>query len=55
VYREEGLAGFYKGIGSKIVQTVLTAAFLMMTQDRLGRMIFALMLVCKRKIVSKAK
>jgi len=53
VYAEDGVVGFYKGVGSKIIQTVLTAACLMVVQDRMARMIFALLLFFKRKLVRK--
>eukprot|EP00698_Gefionella_okellyi_P012583 TRINITY_DN3400_c0_g1_i1.p1 TRINITY_DN3400_c0_g1~~TRINITY_DN3400_c0_g1_i1.p1 ORF type:complete len:314 (+),score=82.48 TRINITY_DN3400_c0_g1_i1:58-999(+) len=34
-FAKEGLAGLYKGLNSKILQSVLTAAFLFLFQDRL--------------------
>jgi len=35
ILRAEGPAGFYKGIGNKLVQSVLTASFLFVSQRRL--------------------
>ena len=35
ILREEGVEGLYKGIGSKIVQSVLTAAILFASQRRM--------------------
>lgn len=35
IYTQEGLAAFFKGMESKIVQSVLTAAFLFMFQNKL--------------------
>lgn len=38
IIREEGIEGLYKGIGSKIVQSVLTAAILFAGQKRIFEM-----------------
>lgn len=35
VIREEGIAGLYKGIASKLIQSVLTAAILFAGQRRI--------------------
>ena len=35
ILQEEGVGGLYKGIGSKIVQSVLTAAILFASQRRI--------------------
>jgi len=35
ILQEEGVEGLYKGIGSKIVQSVLTAAILFASQRRI--------------------
>ncbi|KAG5646586.1 hypothetical protein DXG03_002889 [Asterophora parasitica] len=35
ILREEGIEGLYKGVGSKLVQSVLTAAFLFASQRRI--------------------
>lgn len=35
IIREEGLEGLYKGIGSKLIQSVLTAAILFASQRRI--------------------
>ena len=35
VVREEGVGGLYKGIGPKVTQSVLTAAFLFAFKDAL--------------------
>jgi len=48
IIAEEKIAGFYKGMESKIVQSVLTAAFLLAAQDRLAKWIFALLSYKKR-------
>jgi adenine nucleotide transporter 17 len=50
VYREEGMAGFYRGLDSKIVQSVLTAAFLLMAQEKLARAFFVFLLFFKRRV-----
>ena len=38
IIREEGIAGLYKGVGSKLVQSVLTAAILFAGQRRIYEM-----------------
>lgn len=38
ILKEEGIEGLYKGIGSKIVQSVLTAAILFAGQRRIFEM-----------------
>ena len=35
IIREEGVEGLYKGVGSKLLQSVLTAAILFMCQRRI--------------------
>ena len=35
IIREEGIEGLYKGVGSKLLQSVLTAAILFMGQRRI--------------------
>ena len=35
ILREEGVAGLYKGVGSKLLQSVLTAAILLAGQRRI--------------------
>lgn len=35
IIREEGIEGLYKGVGSKLLQSVLTAAILFMCQRRI--------------------
>jgi adenine nucleotide transporter 17 len=35
VIREEGISGLYKGVGNKLVQSVLTAAILFACQKRI--------------------
>lgn len=50
IKREEGLAGFYKGIGPKVTQSVLTAAFLFAFKDILYEQTIRL----RRSIPAKA-
>eukprot|EP00897_Mesotaenium_endlicherianum_P009366 jgi/Mesen1/8458/ME000476S07992 len=50
--QHEGVAGFYKGMGTKIVQSVLAAALLFMTKEELVK--FARLLVARRRHVSAA-
>ena len=38
ILREEGIEGLYKGVGSKLVQSVLTAAILFAGQKRIYEM-----------------
>lgn len=38
ILKEEGVEGLYKGIGSKVVQSVLTAAILFAGQRRIYEM-----------------
>jgi adenine nucleotide transporter 17 len=38
IIREEGVGGLYKGVGSKLMQSVLTAAILFATQKRIYEM-----------------
>lgn len=38
ILREEGVEGLYKGIGSKLIQSVLTAAILFAGQRRIYEM-----------------
>lgn len=38
ILKEEGVEGLYKGIGSKLTQSVLTAAILFVVQKRLYEM-----------------
>ena len=35
IFREEGLSGLYKGVGTKLTQSVLNAAILFVSQRRL--------------------
>jgi len=35
IFREEGLQGLYRGAGSKLLQSVLTAAILFVAQKRI--------------------
>ncbi|KAH9927314.1 mitochondrial carrier [Fomitopsis serialis] len=44
IVREEGVEGLYKGVGSKLVQSVLTAAILFMCQRRLYELTKAIVL-----------
>ena len=39
ILQEEGVEGLYKGIGSKIVQSVLTAAILFAGQHRIFQIV----------------
>ena len=39
IIKEEGVEGLYKGVGSKLVQSVLTAAILFAGQKRIYEMI----------------
>lgn len=41
ILREEGLQGLYRGVGSKLVQSVLTAAILFSGQRRIYEMVRA--------------
>ncbi|CAG8957495.1 hypothetical protein HYALB_00008794 [Hymenoscyphus albidus] len=50
IKREEGLVGFYKGIGPKVTQSVLTAAFLFAFKD----VIYAQTIKLRRKLPVKA-
>ena len=38
IIHEEGVSGLYKGVGSKLMQSVLTAAILFATQKRIYEM-----------------
>jgi adenine nucleotide transporter 17 len=44
VYKAEGFNGLFKGLESKLYQTVLTAAFQMLTYEQTQRIVFALLL-----------
>ena len=46
VIREEGIAGLYKGIASKLIQSVLTAAILFAGQRRIYELTKAVSLCC---------
>ena len=46
IIREEGIEGLYKGVGSKLVQSVLTAAILFMCQRRIYEITKAVCDVC---------
>lgn len=50
IYREEGTVGFYKGIGPKVTQSVLTAAFLFAFKDVLYEQTIKL----RRRVAAKA-
>lgn len=38
ILRQEGIKGLYKGVGNKLIQSVLTAAILFASQKRLYEM-----------------
>jgi len=51
ISRQEGLLGFYKGMDSKIVQSVLTAALLFMIEERFSAYILRLLVFLAPKFV----
>ncbi|KAJ2847015.1 hypothetical protein GGI22_006091 [Coemansia erecta] len=56
VIANEGIAGLYKGIESKIIQSVLTASFLFMSKEALfSYTVKLLILIGARKSLASAK
>ncbi|KAJ1842076.1 hypothetical protein H4S02_003835, partial [Coemansia sp. RSA 2611] len=56
VVAEEGIAGLYKGIESKLLQSVLTASFLFMSKEALfSYAIKLLLIVGARKSLATSK
>jgi adenine nucleotide transporter 17 len=56
IFATEGIAGFYGGLKSKIVQSVLTAAFLFMAKEVLfDWAVWMLVIAGARKRVAAAK
>ena len=53
--RYEGLATFYKGMGTKIVQSVFAAALLFMVKEKLIRLFTILVERSKNLVLSKNK
>jgi len=55
IFRFEGVAGFYKGLNTKIVQSVLAAAILFSTKEKLVQYTTILLLVLKFVVKRKAR
>eukprot|EP01097_Dermamoeba_algensis_P000894 TRINITY_DN132_c0_g1_i1.p1 TRINITY_DN132_c0_g1~~TRINITY_DN132_c0_g1_i1.p1 ORF type:complete len:305 (+),score=47.98 TRINITY_DN132_c0_g1_i1:113-1027(+) len=49
IYHEDGVAGYYKGLNTKIVGSVLNAALLMMCKDQIVVLLFALFRLLQKK------
>ncbi|KAL6073356.1 Peroxisomal nicotinamide adenine dinucleotide carrier [Balamuthia mandrillaris] len=47
IWKEEGVSGFYKGLNSKIVQSVLNAAFLFVAEEQLAKAILRMVLLLR--------
>ena len=46
----EGIQGFYKGISSRLLSSVLNAAFLFATKEEFSKIIFILLMIVRMKL-----
>lgn len=44
LYRKQGIAGLYKGLEAKLLQTVLTAALMFLAYEKISRFVFRILL-----------
>lgn len=48
VFRKFGIAGLYKGMEAKVLQTVLTAALMFAVYEKIAHFVFKIMMVQPR-------
>lgn len=53
IIQQEGLAGLYKGISSKLIQSVLTSAIMFGAKEELFRIVMALLVMLKGRPLKK--